>query len=157
MWTFDNPPAAAIEQKYGVEIDSAWLDHVRAVDRAPRAGCTGSFISGDGLILTNHHCAEDCVAQKSSEGNDLVTNGFLAGTRDKELKCEEDRVSVLVGTEDVTAKVTAALAGVAPDKVVEARRAALTKLEQACEEESKKAKGGALKCERVALYQGGQY
>jgi hypothetical protein len=57
----------------------------------------------------------------------------------------------------VTAKVAAALAGVAPDKVVEARRAALTKLEQACEEDSKKAKGGALKCERVALYQGGQH
>ena len=66
-------------------------------------------------------------------------------------------MSVLVGTEDVTAKVAAALAGVAPDKVVEARRAALTKLEQACEEGSKKAKGGALKCERVALYQGGQH
>ncbi len=75
----------------------------------------------------------------------------------KRSSARKTRVSVLVGTEDVTAKVAAALAGVAPDKVVEARRAALTKLEQACEEDSKKAKGGALKCERVALYQGGQH
>jgi len=157
MWTFDNPPAAAIEQKYGVKLDSAWLNHVRESTVRLETGCTGSFISGDGLILTNHHCAEDCVSQISSEGNDLNANGFLAGTREKEVKCEEDAVSVLVGTEDVTAKVAAALAGVAPDKVVEARRAALTKLEQACEEDSKKAKGGALKCERVALYQGGQH
>jgi hypothetical protein len=157
MWTFDNPPAAAIEQKYGVKLDAAWLNHVRESTVRLETGCTGSFISGDGLILTNHHCAEDCVSQISSEGNDLNTDGFLAGTREKEVKCEEDAVSVLVGTEDVTARVAAALAGVAPDKVVEARRAALTKLEQACEEDSKKAKGGALKCERVALYQGGQH
>jgi hypothetical protein len=157
MWTFDNPPAAAIEQKYGAKIDAPWLKRVQGATVRLETGCTGSFISGDGLILTNHHCAEDCIAQNSSEGNDLVANGFLAGTREKELKCEEDAVSVLVGTEEVTAKVAAALEGVAPGKVVEARRAELTKLEQACEEGSKKAKGGPLKCERVSLYQGGQH
>ena len=157
MWTFDNPPQDAIRQQYGVTLDSAWLDRVRLATVRLETGCTGSFISGEGLILTNHHCAEDCIAQNSSEGNDLVAGGFLAASREKEPKCEEDAVSVLVGTEDVTAKVAAALAGVAPEGLVEARRAALTKLEQACEEESKKSKDGALKCERVSLYQGGQH
>jgi hypothetical protein len=157
MWTFDNPPRDAIRQKLGVTLDSAWLDRVREATVRLDSGCTGSFISGDGLILTNHHCAEDCIAQNSSQGNDLVGSGFLAGGREKELRCEEDSVSVLVGTEDVTAKVAAALAGVAPEGVVEARRAALTKLEQACEEAEKNAKGGPLKCERVSLYQGGQH
>jgi hypothetical protein len=157
MWTFDNPPRAAIAAKYGVTLDSAWLNRVREATVRLETGCTGSFISADGLMLTNHHCAEDCIAQNSSEGNDLVANGFLAGSRETELRCEEDAVSVLVGTEEVTAKVTAATQGVAPEAVVEARRSALTKLEQACEEESAKAKGGPLKCERVSLYQGGQY
>ena len=157
MWTFDNPPAAAVEKAYGVKLDAPWLAHVRESTVRLETGCTGSFISSDGLILTNHHCAEDCIAQNSSEGNDLVAAGYLAGSREKELKCQEDAVSVLVSTEDVTAKVAAATAGIAPDKMVEARRAALTKLEQACEEASKKAKGGPLKCERVTLYQGGQY
>jgi hypothetical protein len=157
MWTFDNPPTAAIEKATGVKLDAPWLKHVRESTVRLETGCTGSFISSDGLILTNHHCAEDCIAQNSSEGNDLVAAGYLAGSREKELKCQEDAVSVLVSTEDVTAKVAAATAGVAPDKMVEARRAALTKLEQACEEASKKAKGGPLKCERVTLYQGGQY
>ncbi len=157
MWTFDNPPRAAVQQKYGVTLDAPWLDHVRESTVRLETGCTGSFISGDGLILTNHHCAEDCVAQNSSEGKDLVSSGFLAGTREQELKCGEDAVSVLVGTEDVTAKVAAAVKGVAPEGLVEARRGALTKLEQACEEASAKAKGGPLKCERVTLYQGGQY
>src|SRR5688572_15331970 len=157
MWTFDNPPAAAIEQKYGVRLDSAWLDQLRESTVRLETGCTGSFISGDGLILTNHHCAEDCIAQNSSEGKDLVATGYLAGTREKELQCKEDAVSVLAATEDVTAQVAAALEGVAPENVVEARRAALTKLEQACEEASKGAKGGPVKCERVSLYQGGQH
>jgi hypothetical protein len=145
MWTFDNPPTAAIEQKYGAKLTADWLDRVRESTVRLETGCTGSFISGDGLILTNHHCAEDCIVQNSSEGNDLNANGFLAASREKELQCKEDAVSVLVGTEDVTAKVAAALAGVAPAKVVEARRAALTKLEQECEEASKGAQGGALK------------
>ena len=157
MWTFDNPPTAAIEQKYGATLSADWLNRVRESTVRLEGGCTGSFISGEGLVLTNHHCAEDCIVQNSSEGNDLNAGGFLAATRDKELQCKEEAISVLVGTEDVTAKVAAALDGVAPDKVVEARRAALTKLEQACEEGSKKAKGGALKCERVSLYQGGQH
>jgi hypothetical protein len=157
MWTFDNPPSSAIQQSLGVTPDSAWLNRVREATVRLDSGCTGSFISGDGLILTNHHCAEDCIAQNSSEGNDLVENGFISGGREKELQCKEDSVSVLVGTEDVTAKVAAALEGVAPEGIVDARRAALTKLEQACEDDSKKAKGGPLKCERVALYQGGQH
>ncbi len=157
MWTFDNPPVPAIQQKYGVTLDASWLNHVRESTVRLETGCTGSFISGDGLILTNHHCAEDCVAQNSSEGKDLVSSGFLAGTREQELKCGEDAVSVLVGTEDVTAKVAAAVKDVAPEGLVEARRAALTRLEQACEESSAGAKGGPLKCERVTLYQGGQY
>jgi hypothetical protein len=157
MWTFDNPPRAAIQQKYGVAPDPAWLDRLREATVRLETGCTGSFISGDGLILTNHHCAEDCIAQNSSEGNDLVASGFLAGTREKELRCEEDAVSVLIGTEDVTSRVATALEGVAPAGVVEARRAALTGLEQACEEEAKSTGSGEVKCERVSLYQGGQH
>ncbi|MBM2854804.1 MAG: hypothetical protein HW417_1732 [Steroidobacteraceae bacterium] len=157
MWTFDNPPQARLAEKYGVKLDTAWLDRVRLATVRLEGGCTGSFISAAGLILTNHHCGEECIAQNSTPDSDLVSNGFLAGTRDKELRCQEEAISVLVGTEDVTARVAAATAGLAADAVVEARRSELTKLEQACEDASAKAKGGALKCERVSLYQGGQY
>jgi len=157
MWTFDNPPQARLAEKYGVKLDTAWLDRVRLATVRLEGGCTGSFISADGLILTNHHCGEECIAQNSTPDSDLVSNGFLAGTRDKELRCQEEAISVLIGTEDVTARVAAATAGLAADAVVEARRSELTKLEQACEDASAKAKGGALKCERVSLYQGGQY
>jgi V8-like Glu-specific endopeptidase len=157
MWTFDNPPREAIASKYGVTLDAAWLGRVQQATVRLEGGCTGSFISPDGLILTNHHCAEECIAQNSTPENDLVGNGFLAGTREKELRCQEEAISVLVGTEDVTAKVAAATAGMSADAAAEARRAELTRLEQACEEASRKSKKGAQKCERVSLYQGGQY
>ena len=157
MWTYDNPPRAAIAEKYGVTLSDAWLNRAREATVRLESGCTGSFISRDGLVLTNHHCAEDCIAQNSTPDNDLVGKGFLAGTREKEVRCQEEAVSVLVGMEEVTAKVAAATAGLAADAVVEARRRELTRLEQACEEASAKSKGGALKCERVSLYQGGQY
>jgi hypothetical protein len=157
MWTFDNPPREAIASKYGVTLDSAWLDRVQRATVRLESGCTGSFISADGLVLTNHHCAEECIAQNSTPENDLVGNGFYAGTREKELQCGEEAVSVLVGTEDVTAKVAAATAGLSAEAAGEARRAELARLEQACEEASKKSKGGELKCERVSLYQGGQH
>ena len=119
-------------------------------------GCTGSFVSGDGLILTNHHCAEDCLAQNSSRGQDLVANGFLAGTREKELRVPGRRgSSVLVGTEDVTAKVAAALEGVAPDKASKRGAPTLTQLEQACEEARRRPRAArssasASRCTRAA-------
>jgi hypothetical protein len=157
MWTFDNPPRATIADKYGVNLDTAWLNRVREGTVRLDSGCTGSFISGEGLILTNHHCAEDCVANNSTTEKDLVNNGFLAATREQEPRCGEDSISVLVSTEDVTAQVVKATAGTADDALVEARRSELTRLEQACEEASKTSADGALKCERVTLYQGGQY
>ncbi|MBX3703352.1 MAG: S46 family peptidase [Steroidobacteraceae bacterium] len=157
MWTFDNPPREAIASKYGVRLDAAWLDRVQRATVRLESGCTGSFVSADGLVLTNHHCAEECIAQNSTPESDLIGNGFYAGTRDRELRCQEEAVSVLVGTEDVTAKVAAATAGLSPEAAGTARRAELARLEQACEEASKKARGGPFKCERVSLYQGGQY
>jgi hypothetical protein len=157
MWTFDNPPRAAIASRYGATLTEAWLDRVQGATVRLETGCTGSFISAEGLILTNHHCAEDCIAQNSTPEHDLSAPGFLATSRQGELRCQEDAVSVLVGTEDVTAKVAAAIAGIADSEVVAARRKVLTELEQACEQASKKSRGGPLKCERVTLYQGGQY
>jgi hypothetical protein len=158
MWTFDNPPAASIESRYGVELTRDWLDRVRGATLRLESGCTASFVSPTGLILTNHHCAEDCIAENSSAENDRLGKGFLAGTPGEELRCQGEAASVLVRTEDVTAQVLEATEGLEAAKAVEARRAELTRLEQACEEASAAdRKTGPLKCEAVTLYQGGQY
>ncbi len=156
MWTFDNFPSELVKHKYGADIDHAWLERVRtSVIRL--ANCTASFVSPDGLILTNHHCAESCLDEHSTAEKPLLKNGFLARSREHELRCGTQVADVLLETENVTDKVAAALRGLDDKSANDARKKTLTQLEQACEEASRKAPGGALKCESVNLYQGGQY
>ena len=156
MWTFDNFPSEAVRRKYGADIDRAWLDRVRSsVIRL--SNCTASFVSRDGLILTNHHCSEACLDEHSTPGKNLLRSGFLARTRGEEQRCGTQVADVLMSTENVTDQVSAALQGLDAKAANEARKKTLTQLEQACEEQSRRTAGGALKCESVDLYQGGQY
>jgi peptidase S46-like protein len=156
MWTFDNFPQAAVKQKYGVDIDDAWLGRLQRSITRLEGGCTGSFVSPDGLVLTNHHCARSCISELSSAGDNLIENGFNSGNRAGERKCPGDIVSVLADIENVTAKVNAATAGLADAKANEVRKQTLSRLESECTAASK-GRAGALACESVTLYQGGQY
>jgi hypothetical protein len=157
MWTFDAFPSAHVKQKYGVDVDAKWLERVRLGSVRLDGGCSGSLVSREGLVLTNHHCARQCIADRSTPERDLIAKGFVAGTRSEEERCESYRISVLVGTEDVTAKVVAATQGLSGAAEADARRKARTALEQQCETDAKGGKSGPLKCESVELYQGGQY
>ena len=156
MWTFDNFPKDVVAKKFGVQVSDQMLSRLQQAVVRLESGCTGSFASADGLVLTNHHCVASCLAQNSSADRDLVANGFNPKARENEIRCQGDQASVLVETENVTSKVTGALSGVPLADVARKRNEALTNLESACEEASKKA-GKALKCESVTLYQGGQY
>jgi hypothetical protein len=156
MWTVEHFPRAAVQEKYGVEVTDAWLRHLQQSVVRLEGGCTGSFVSPDGLVLTNHHCAQTCLAENSTAERDLVANGFLAASREAEVRCQHEQVSVLVGTEDVTARVGAATEGLGAAEAGVARRQALTRLEEACEQQAR-AKGTPRSCESVTLYQGGQY
>src|SRR5690242_15452489 len=84
MWTFDNFPFELLQERYGVRIDDAWLERVR-LGTVRLSGCTGSFVSPNGLILTNHHCVADCLAQNSTRDESLLDTGFVASGRDSEL------------------------------------------------------------------------
>jgi hypothetical protein len=154
MWTFDNFPAAKIEREHGVRISQAWLDRVRGATVRLSAGCTGGIVSREGLILTNHHCVAPCLADLSTREQSLNETGFLAKRRSEERVCPAQYADVLVEMEDVTERVSAAIAGKEEKAANEARKRALTQLEQTCEEANAKA---GLKCEAVTLYQGGQY
>lgn len=155
MWTVDNFPRDAVKQKHGVAVDDGWLRKVQHSVVRLESGCTGSFVSPDGLILTNHHCARRCIAENSTASRDLIANGFVSSDRAAELRCQGEAVSVLMETEDVTPAVTTAMAGVAPGDAARVRNETLTTLESRCEASAKKA-GTPLKCESVSLYQGGQ-
>ena len=156
MWTFQDFPHEQLKRAHNVDVSQAWLDKVRTAT-IRLSNCTASFVSPDGLILTNHHCSEACLDDHSTAEHNLVRDGFLARTRAEELKCGTQLADVLMDMENVTTKVAAALKGLDDKAANDMRKKTLTQLEQACEEDSKHGKFGPLKCESVDLYQGGQY
>ena len=156
MWTFDNPPKADIAKRYGVQLSDQWLAHVQKSVIRLESGCTASFVSSEGLVLTNHHCAAECLADNSTAPRDLLANGYTAGAIENELRCQGQRASVLTSTENITDRVVKAIGRIEPAEATAARNKVLTTLEAECEETSKKA-GMPLACESVTLYQGGQY
>jgi len=151
MWPFHGFPFEKVNTALKTKLDQAWLDRTRLAT-VRLANCTGSFVSGQGLILTNHHCVEGCLAELSSKDKSYNDDGYLARTGAEEKRCQTQVADVLTQMEDITAKVNAATAGKADAAVAnDARKAALTQLEQACETASQ------LKCQSVTLYDGGQY
>jgi hypothetical protein len=152
MWTYDNPPVAQLKSKYGFAPSKEWLDHVRLASVRFMDGGSGSFVSPDGLMITNHHVGLGCIQNVSSEQNDYVKNGYYAPTRDEEARCPGYEVNVLMSTEDVTAKVLGAVKPEMSDKDArEARKAAITEIENECNAAT------GLRCNVVTLYQGGEF
>jgi hypothetical protein len=156
MWTFDHFPAAVVEKTFGARVTGEWLDHVR-LSTIRLANCTASFVSSEGLILTNHHCVESCLAELSGKDDSLIDRGFAAAKRSDERRCSTQLADVLIGMEDVTGAVIGVQKGLDAKTANDARKKKLTELEQACEQAGAKARSGALKCQAVALYEGGQY
>jgi hypothetical protein len=156
MWTFENFPSAAVKRDFGADITPAWLDHVR-LSTLRLTNCSASFVSAEGLILTNHHCVESCLAELSSKQKSLLELGFSAPTRKEELRCSAQHADVLVGTENITEEVLKADSGLGEAAANDARKKLLTSLEQACQQASAKTRSGKLECQAVRLYQGGQY
>jgi hypothetical protein len=153
MWTIDNFPSATVAEQYDIRIDEAWLRAAQLATTRLESGCSGSFSSPDGLILTNNHCLWQCIRNLSSDERNLSNEGFIARERSEEQQCPGEQASVLVAVEDVTAGVAEAVAGLDDAEANDARKAELTRLESACEEAS----GNTLSCEAVSLYNGGKY
>jgi hypothetical protein len=152
MWTFNNVPRAEIKKKYGFEVTDQWLDKVRLASVRFNNGGSGSFVSPNGLVLTNYHIVEDIVNEVSTPEKDLAKEGFLAKTRAEEIKAPSLELNQLISIEDVTARVNGAVPANATDaEAFKARTAEIAKIEA----ESLKATG--LRSDVVPLYQGGQY
>lgn len=151
MWTLNNFPKAAVSDKYGVIVSDSWLQTVKRSVARMDSGCSASFVSPDGLILTNHHCAVSCLSQNSSNDRDLAANGFLAAAGADEVSCPTDSVSVLIETQEITQQVARATEGKDDAEAGDVRRQTLKRAVQDCEKQS------GLKCESVALYNGGQH
>ena len=152
MWPFNNVPKAEIKKKYGFDISDAWLKKVQLASVRFNSGGSGSFISADGLVMTNHHIAQDTLQKISNEKKDYFKDGFYARTMAEEAKSPDLELNMLVSIEDVTARVNNTVkAGMSGAEANAARNAEIN----AISEESTKATG--LRSDVVTLYQGGQY
>jgi hypothetical protein len=152
MWPFNNLPRAEIKKKYGFEVTDGWLKKVQLASVRFNSGGSGSFVSPDGLVMTNHHIASDTLAKISSAQKDYIKDGFYAPTRDKEAKAPDLELNQLVNIEDVTARVMSA---VKPDMTsAQANAARNAEINNISAEASKK---NGLRNDVIPLYQGGQY
>jgi hypothetical protein len=152
MWTIDAFPTARMKAAYGWAPDQAWLDKVRSAAVRLTGGCSASFVSPDGLILTNHHCVATCVEQNSTDSNNILATGFTAGTRERELKCAGQQAEVVTSIADVTPRVMAAIGSLKGEAAVKARQAITAEIEKAgCTDLA------TTRCQVVSLYGGGQY
>ena len=150
MWTFDAPPMAYWKARYDFVPDKAWLDHVRLASvRIP--GCSASFVSANGLVMTNHHCGRDCTAGASTSDSNYIQTGFAAASLTDEKRCANMFADQLQSIEDVTARVRAAVTAKTAAQQVGQRALEIDRIQKAC------AKDALTVCEVVTLYQGGMY
>ena len=152
MWTLDNMPMKQLKEKYGFEPTPAWLEHIRLASVRIGDGGSGSFVSPNGLVLTNHHVALGQLQKVSTAQKNYVADGFYAATPADEIPCPDVELNVLISMENVTAKVLAAVKkGMDPVKALEAKKAAIAKIERLS------LKKTHLRSDVVSLYQGGEY
>ena len=152
MWLFNDPPRKLIKEKYGFDVTDRWLEHVQKASVRFNSGGSGSFVSEDGLVMSNHHVGADCLQKLSDKDHNYYRDGFHARTRDEEKGCHDLELNVLMSIENVTDRVNAAVkSAMPPEKAFLARRAVMAEIEKESSDKT------GLRSDVVTLYQGGQY
>ncbi len=152
MWPYNDLPKAQIQQKYGVTISDAWASHLQRASVKFVGEASGSFVSADGLVMTNHHVGVDAVQELSTAQHNYARDGFYARTRAEELKAPDLELDVLESITPVTDRINAGITPqMTPAEALLARRAAIAAIEK-----ESQAKTG-LKSEVVTLYGGARY
>ncbi|MBJ6761540.1 S46 family peptidase [Myxococcaceae bacterium JPH2] len=151
MWTYDAFPSEAVKKAYGFAPTQAWLDKVRLGSVRLAGGCSASFVSPDGLVMTNHHCARGCIEDLSSPKEDLLATGFYAKSPQEERRCPKIEANQLVEMTDVTAKMNAATKGLSGAAFNTALKKEMSTVEAAC------ATSADVRCDVVTLFNGGKY
>ncbi|MCY1076130.1 S46 family peptidase [Archangium lansingense] len=151
MWTFNNFPSDLVKARYGFAPSQEWLTKVRLSSARIAGGCSASFVSPTGLVMTNHHCVRDCVQQLSTPQRDFIVKGFYATTAPQERACPGMEVNKLTEITDVTDAMTKATQGKEGAAFRDAQRAEIARLEKEC------ATAPDVRCDVVTLYQGGMY
>lgn len=152
MWTLDGFPTEKMKADYGWAPDQAWLDKVRAGSVRLTGGCSASFVSPQGLILTNHHCIASCLFDNSNDSKDYLNDGFVSARMEEELKCPGQQAEVVTAITDMTPRIKAAIGTLTGEALTKARDAEIANIEKAnCTDLA------TTRCQVVTLFGGGQY
>ena len=150
MWTFDAPPLEYWKSVHNFTPDARWLDHVRLASvRLP--GCSASFVSDRGLVMTNHHCARACITDVSPADTSYQSAGFTAPSQQQEKKCPGLYVDQLQSMTDVTSRIRGKVTAATAAARVEQRDAEMQAIQRECQQPP------TTICQVVGMYQGGMY
>ena len=153
MWLYTAPPLKQLKEKYNFEPDAKWLEHLQKSSVRFNSGGSGSFVSANGLVMTNHHVGADDLQKLSTKEKDYLKDGFEARDAKDELKCKALELNVLQTIKDVTAEVNAAVkADMAPADAFKARQQVIAALEKGVADEAK-----GVRADVVTLFSGGAY
>jgi len=152
MWLFNQPPRELLRERYQFDPSDAWLERLQKSSVRFNSGGSGSFVSEDGLLISNHHVGADAIQKLSTKQKDLLRDGFHARTPAQELKCLDLELNVLQSIEDVTERINAA---VPKDAEAGVAFAARRKIIAEIEKESLDRTGQ--RSDVVTLWQGGAY
>jgi len=152
MWLYNDLPVEVLEKKYGFKPTAEWADHLMKSSVRFNSGGSGSFVSSNGLVLTNHHVASDVLFKLSTPDKNLLEEGFLAKNQGEELKAPDLELNQLVAIEDVTARINAVVKeGMTASDASKARQGEMARVEKEASDKS------GLRCDVVTLYGGARY
>ena len=152
MWLFNDPPRKVLKERYGFEPTDAWMEHIQKSSVRFNSGGSGSFVSEEGLVMSNHHVGADAIQKLSTEEKNYLRDGFHAKTREEEVRCVDLELNVLMSIEDVTERVKGAVKeGLSADEAFAARRAVMAEIEKESTDKT------GMRSDVVTLFQGGKY
>jgi hypothetical protein len=152
MWLFNDPPVKVLKDKYHFDVTPAWMEHVQKSSVRFDNGGSGEFVSANGLVMTNHHVASDCIEKLGTPGHDYIQTGFMAASHAEEKPCPDLELNVLESIEDVTARVNGVVTkSMDASEAQKAHRAIMNTIEKESLDKT------GLRSDVVTLYSGGEY